>query len=525
MGASDSKLVFKQGIFKLSEPRVIPADDPYWTGFWELPESTEDVFSLFSPIDIRRTRDTSLLNLETLLLALTSRLFILRHHPSFPDPEIAPEKDALNCIRILTRVLPFVYEAENLEEWEEKFFWGVRRKRTRKAQLSKSEVLFDEAHPENESTEQPEDDFEDVKPLAEELLDTLVDLLFFHGFTLPYNDRSKLKVSYSIWSSGVGCNTPMSSNKELESNRTEILRLLLTMTSKSMYMSANLLPVKGVKAITYLATCPDKQVVLSTLCSLLNTTLKYNPASWRLPYDHVVIGDPKQLYVAYCLQFLLVLILYPIPEGRGPPPKNYFRHFLGRLHRPQDFQFIVDGMSRILHQPLSVTSSYLPGSQKPLRWAPEMIMLFWETIQCNKRFRSFIVDTERGHDFIILVLFYALEYRLDPAKQGIVRMCVFVLQTLSVEDNFGSGLNKKFERQETLPASIRIDNFEGTYADFLIYVSTPAPGRCSRYLTRAVHTHAYHGKQRQIGCHIPCSPGHHQQHRCIYRQSQPSGFV
>ena len=97
-------------------------------------------------------------------------------------------------------------------------------------------------------------------------------------------------------------------------------------------------------------------------------------------------------------------------------------------------------------------------------------MLFWETIQCNKRFRSFIVDTDRGHDFVILVLFYALEYRTDPTKQGIVRMCVFVLQTLSAEDNFGNGLNKKFERQETLPAAIKIDNFSGTYADFLISV-------------------------------------------------------
>lgn len=30
MGASDSKLVFKKGIFRLCE-RNIPADDPYWT--------------------------------------------------------------------------------------------------------------------------------------------------------------------------------------------------------------------------------------------------------------------------------------------------------------------------------------------------------------------------------------------------------------------------------------------------------------------------------------------------------------
>ncbi|MBE3050495.1 hypothetical protein IMZ48_49975 [Candidatus Bathyarchaeota archaeon] len=31
MGASDSKLVFKKGIFRLAEDRHIPADDPYWT--------------------------------------------------------------------------------------------------------------------------------------------------------------------------------------------------------------------------------------------------------------------------------------------------------------------------------------------------------------------------------------------------------------------------------------------------------------------------------------------------------------
>jgi hypothetical protein len=30
MGASDSKLTFKQGIFKLSEEKDIAADDPYW---------------------------------------------------------------------------------------------------------------------------------------------------------------------------------------------------------------------------------------------------------------------------------------------------------------------------------------------------------------------------------------------------------------------------------------------------------------------------------------------------------------
>jgi len=100
-----------------------------------------------------------------------------------------------------------------------------------------------------------------------------------------------------------------------------------------------------------------------------------------------------------------------------------------------------------------------------------MIMLFWEALQCNKRFRSFIIDTDRAHDFVILVLFYALEQKADLSKQGLVRMCVFVLQTLSAEPNFGKGLNKRFEGQDSLPASVRIPNFDGTYADYVITVS------------------------------------------------------
>ncbi|KAK4110777.1 hypothetical protein N656DRAFT_799897 [Canariomyces notabilis] len=466
MGASDSKLVFKKGIFRLSEERHIPADDGFWASFWRLPESAEDVFSLFAPADVRRTRDNALENLEALIQAVTARLFLLRHHPSFPDPELAPAQEALNCVRVLTRVLPFVYEKESLQAWEDKLFWAPRRKKTRKSSIA-NEVLFDGAQ--DGQTRPATDEFEDARPLGEELLDTLLELLFFSDLTVPKAPRGKPKVTYAIWQSGVGCNASIPTTKEHESNRCEILRLLLTFTGQSMYLSPSVLPQQGTKALTYLCTCSDKQVVLSVLCSLLNTTLKYNPASWRVPYNALVLKDPKEILVVYTLQFLLAMLLYPIPEQAGvATPKNFYRHFLGRLHRPQDFQFIVDGMTRILNQPLQATASYLPGAQAPVRFAPEIKMLFWEITQCNKRFRSFIVDTERAHDFIILILFYALEYKNDASKQGVVRMCAFLLQTLSMEKNFGVNLNKAFEAQDTLPPAIRISGFVGTYGDFLI---------------------------------------------------------
>ncbi|KAK4156450.1 high-temperature-induced dauer-formation protein-domain-containing protein [Chaetomidium leptoderma] len=466
MGASDSKLVFKKGIFRLSEERHIPANDAYWASFWELPESAEDIFSLFAPADVRRTRDNALENLESLLQAVTERLFMLRHHPSFPDPEFAPDREALNCIRVLTRVLPFIYEKESLQQWEDELLWSPRRKRTRKSSIA-AEVLFDGGQDVQPKT--PVDEFEDAKPLAEELIDTLLDLLFFSDLTVPKTLQGKPKVTHAIWQSGVGCNTSIPTTREHESNRCEILRLLLTLAGHSLYLSPSALPQQGTKALTYLCTNSDKQVVLSVLCSLLNTTLKYNPASWRVPYNALVFKDPKEILVTYTLQLLLATLLYPIPEQNGiATPKNFYRHFLGRLHRPQDFQFIVDGMTRVLNQPLLTNSSYIPGAQSSVKFAPEIIMLFWEVTQCNKRFRSFIIDTERAYDFVILILFYALEYKADASKQGVVRMCAFLLQTLSVEKNFGVNLNKSFEAQDTLPTAIRIAGFRGTYGDFLI---------------------------------------------------------
>lgn len=181
-------------------------------------------------------------------------------------------------------------------------------------------MLFDESQEEELAAKKKSgEDFEDVKPLAEELIDTLIDMLFLADFTVPRPQNSKNKITYAIWQSGVGCNTSIASTKEFESNRCEILRLLLALTSQSMYIPANLLPVQGVRAITYIASCPDKQVVLSLLCSLLNTVsltsqperlekliitkaLKYNPVSWRVPYNPLALKEPKEALVTYSLQ-------------------------------------------------------------------------------------------------------------------------------------------------------------------------------------------------------------------------------
>lgn len=129
---------------------------------------------------------------------------------------------------------------------------------------------------------------------------------------------------------------------------------------------------------------------------------------------------------------------------------------------------------------MHVSGITLPGMQRGCLWAPEMLILLWELLQVNKRFRSFIIQTDRAHDFVIMVLYYATLHKDEPAKQGIVRMCILILQTMSVEPAFGKRLNKEFVGQESLPGPLRINSFHGSYADFLITVRLKPPASFKR---------------------------------------------
>lgn len=102
------------------------------------------------------------------------------------------------------------------------------------------------------------------------------------------------------------------------------------------------------------------------------------------------------------------------------------------------------------------------------------------------------METERALDLMIVLLYYATENKLDPcnvylfgdekrvdkvtncvcvAQVGLVRMCSFILQTLSADRTFSVKINKQFEGHASLPINMRLPNFQGSYADYLILVS------------------------------------------------------
>lgn len=449
-----------------------------------------DIFTLFTNSDIRQTRDNFRSNLETFILAVSSRLFYLFNHSQFPHPEIAPAKELLNCVRLLTRVLPFIFEQKNqsseLDQWSHSFFWERRRIRKDSAShnnnykynynnsvLNSSASTTQNPVVDNDEYDQQRNtsEFYELKPLGEQLIDTAFNLLFFSDFTIPKPANSSSKVSYSIWDTGVGCTTSLNSTNEQDSNKIEILRFLLALTSGCLYTSPSTLPVEGSPFLTYMVTKTDKRMAMAILCSLLNTTLQYSP-KWNVPYDHMLVSDNHKLLITYSIQYLETLLIYPIPESEyftdGSAPKNIFRHLCSKIHKLDDLQFISDSLAKMLSQPINASSSYLPGSRKEIPWSMELAMLFWDLVQCNKRFKQFLIGTERMHDFFVIMLYFISDKACDEYKLNFVRLCTYELLYLTSDPSFASSLSKTFNGHGVLPGTFQLPPFNGSYADYFI---------------------------------------------------------
>lgn len=218
------------------------ANHPISNQFIELPETAEDVQALWSPNDLRLlTHDTDALrpfpgqqtsprkNVET-LLDRTIRFLHLAQTGDRHDDTSMPNRNnkILNAVRILTRILPYIYQAEHLRDWERDFFWTAQHS-TDRAQG------FDHQNEKGEAFESRE--------LGAVLIDCLMDYLFFPTLTQPARVDSMLKPTRTVWQSGIGSNRGSGMTKDHEKAALEIVRLLLVLASRSMYIPPGMFPI------------------------------------------------------------------------------------------------------------------------------------------------------------------------------------------------------------------------------------------------------------------------------------------
>ncbi|XP_061561530.1 protein HID1-like isoform X4 [Phycodurus eques] len=424
MGSGESKLDFRKAVIHLTSTTqpVEASDDVFWEQFWADPStSVQDIFALVPAAEIRALREESPSNLATLCYKAVEKLgrAAVRGCPS--ERERAA---VLNCARLLTRVLPFIYEDA---DWRG-FFWS--------------------SLPGAQNQE------------AVAVADTV--------------DSCEL-----IWEAGVGFAQSPAPNSAHDSNRAELLKLLLTCFSEVLYLAPTDHHVNP--WVLFFCSASNRHA-LPLFTSLLNVVCAYDPSGSGFPYNHLLFSDRRQILVVQALQVLIVTL-----ERRGPRaapaadalhasapsagdetdssgPENQFVNFLSRIHREEDLSFILKGLSRLLNNPLVQT--YLPNSAKKISFHQEILILFWKLCDFNKKFLYFVLKSSDVLDVLVPILFFLNEARADPSGVGLVHMGVFILLLLSGERNFGVRLNKPF----TLRVPTDVPVFSGTHADLLLVI-------------------------------------------------------
>ncbi|XP_050735618.1 protein HID1-like isoform X2 [Eriocheir sinensis] len=444
MGNADTKLHFRKAVVQLTTKTqpIDAGDDNFWEQFWgEQVTSVQDVFALIPACEIRSLREEAPSNLATLCYKAVERLVRAADTGCSTQQE---QQVVLNCVRILTRVLPYIFEDP---DWRA-FFWSSLP-----------------AGGEGESV-----------PLAHSLIHALCDLLFCPDFTVTTNkktgpdkheDLQSIDSCEYIWEAGVGFASSPPHLPAHDTNRTEILKLILTCFSQTIYQpSSEVSENRWIAAFTW----ADNRHALPLFTSLLNTVCGYNPTGLGVPYNHLLFSDYREPLVEVALQILITTLDHdvtsasPVNQDEPTMPSNLFINYLSRIHREEDFSFVLRGFTRLLNNPLQQT--YLPHSSKKVNFHQELLVFFWKFCDYNKKFLFYVLKSSDVLDILVPILFHLNDARADQSRVGLMHIGVFILLLLSGERNFGVRLNKPY----TASVPMDIPVFTGTHADLMIVV-------------------------------------------------------
>ncbi|XP_068610586.1 protein HID1b [Brachionichthys hirsutus] len=470
MGNADGKLHFRKAVIQLTTKTqpVEATDDAFWDQFWaHSPTTIQDVFALVPAAEIRAVREESPSNLATLCYKAVERLVQGAECGCSSEKQ---RQTVLNCVRLLSRLLPYIFEDA---DWRG-FFWSTVPGAGRAGRL-------DEDENDNEG-----------RPLAESLLLAVADLLFCPDFTVQCHKKNNpdtvdhiqsIDSCEYIWEAGVGFAQSPPTNYYHDINRTELLKLLLTCFSEAMYLPPSSEKKTLNPWVSFFCSTENRHA-LPLFTSLLNVVCAYDPVGYGIPYNHLLVSDHREQLVEQAIQILIVTLEHEVGspssaapqaadgaaspsavEERGPAdPNNLFVNYLSRIHREEDLSFILKGLARLLNNPLLQT--YLPHSSKKIQFHQELLILFWRSCDINKKFLFFVLKSSDVLEILVPILFNLNDARADQSRVGLMHIGVFVLLLLSGERNFGVRLNKPY----TLRVPMDIPVFTGTHADLLIVI-------------------------------------------------------
>jgi len=372
MGASASREKFRESVSALIEVDVSADDADFWDELWKIPNSGEEVFELIPPSAARKLRDERFANLATLFTQATAQLCQI-----VETPYNIYFDQALNCVRVLTRILPFLLEKGDLGEsceQVEQLCWG-----TNIDDLNDDEKIglmigtnksSDSATGKNingndRSTRKNLDD--EQEPLALLVVHAAMHMLFLPQFTCDFYEnkadtnagdsalnfrRSDTKEdrelrssvhglqqtktveagvslvprpSSIVWASGSGIKPEhikgiydASSTRKYDKNRIEVLRLLLSACCDPLFSPADEYNPIASRWLA-VATAADAPNSVCLFYSLLNTVLTFDPANVGFSDSHINLVELSAQVLCVLLDCGLPGNPEPVLDTKGEP--------------------------------------------------------------------------------------------------------------------------------------------------------------------------------------------------------------
>ncbi|KAJ1503324.1 hypothetical protein HMI56_002210, partial [Coelomomyces lativittatus] len=396
MGASNSKIAFKQAVVQLilgeAPTETSNPSDPF-SAFWTLPDSAEDIYSLFLTKDIQRLQHEKPERLKGLWMSILTEFNRLSIRP-IPKEETTSTTEAslrslLNCVRLITRLLPFLFDPKT-----------PSLSPTSSSEASLTTVLSMDHDYLMTPLEESTNSMLCTAPPYQFLLDHLVRLMYFEHLTLPSHSFPSFQHPGAFhpfpqdihWQSFVWQHGSRSlPSYSFVDSRIDILRCFLVLLSKSMYFTPhqNVFQNEILDFFTS-QTHPDQAKLL--FFSWLRTLTSFRKSS--VPYDYLLFKNHEQSMALLCLQLLCVVLTFPNDET------NVFHQLL----KNEQLDWVPYTEQCIYLLQARNSSMLLPGATSAVFFYHEILIFFYIMIHTCKRFADTIDAKELTDPLVIELL-------------------------------------------------------------------------------------------------------------------------
>eukprot|EP00761_Pharyngomonas_kirbyi_P012125 gb/GECH01012152.1/.p1 GENE.gb/GECH01012152.1/~~gb/GECH01012152.1/.p1 ORF type:complete len:838 (+),score=169.44 gb/GECH01012152.1/:1-2514(+) len=525
MGQGDSKLEFRSRIQTLAQRPVKNEEHDFWLPVFTTPLPLEDLFALLSPEDVRKIRKQQTKNLSIIIVKCIQQIYYF----SQPKTQVKDFTSAKNSLRILSRILPVVFEV-NDENFIDTLFWN----NTLAAHTVDTIVPEEEKEPQakgkepkrnseeenrnnndnNQSQEQVKNmgecappDLEPTPienlgkeelniPLGRVFLEALFEIAFLPTFSMPPSqhdlhvkktDDSKDSSSTNGNHSSPDAHEPSDYERTFSSMESELLWQSGIASKDQVPGPTNLMVQNRIELLRCFICCFSSTLyVSSNRVEKSNNRFLDVATSVDMPHSATFFFSLLNTICSYdptgSLPYSTVLLSDPQEEyvkhcllvlniildyKKGQGSTNAFLKYAGQIKEWKDVRFSAKGFELLLNNHLFASTTYLPSSQKMIDFSEELLVLFWKILEQNQDFRVTVCRMGECNKILIPILYYITTFSGDKSKFAYVQMCTFILLLLSGEREFSVSLNRTVT--EKIPFELPIIR-DPNYCDLLVIV-------------------------------------------------------